>query len=115
ARGIERHVDARDAHRRVSRGMLVEHHSVVHLVDVIAREDQNVARRVPPQDIDVLIDGVRGSLIPARDDALLRGQQLDELVEAAVEKAPPTLYVTNQALRLVLRADADAPNPGIDA
>ena len=69
----------------------------------------------PPQDIDVLIDGVRGSLVPARDDALLRGQQLDELVETAVEKAPAALHMADQALRLVLSAHADAPHTGVDA
>ena len=69
----------------------------------------------PPQYIDVLIHRVGGSLVPARHDALLRGQQLDELVETAVEKAPAALHMADQALRLVLSAHADAPHTGVDA
>src|SRR5207247_3523826 len=89
--------------------------SVVHLVNVIAGEDQDMARGEPPQYIDILIHRVGGPLVPARHDALLRGQQLDELIEPAVEKAPAALHMTDQALRLVLSAHSDAPNAGIDA
>ena len=67
------------------------------------------------QEVEVLVDRVGGALVPVRGDALLGRQQLDELVEAAVEEGPAALHVADQALRLVLRADADAPDAGIDA
>ena len=90
--------------------MLREHLAVVHLVDVIPGEHQHVRGIVPPQDVEVLGDGVRGPPIPLGGFALLRRQQLDELVEAAVEEAPAALHVPDQALRPVLGADGDAPD-----
>jgi hypothetical protein len=69
--------------------VLGEQPRVVHLVDMVAGEDQHVLRRVAAQDVEVLVHGVRRfPLIPVERDALLRRQQLDELVETAVEKAP---------------------------
>ena len=46
---------------------------------------------------------------------LLRRHQVDELLHAAVEEAPAALDVADQAVRLVLRGDADAPNAGVHA
>ena len=111
----ERDVDAGDRHLRPRVDVVVEHPAVVHLVDMVAGEDQHVPRVVPPQDVEVLVDRVRGALVPRRLDPLLRRQQLDELVEAAVEEAPPALHVADEALRLVLRADADPADARVDA
>jgi hypothetical protein len=47
-------------------------------------------------------------LYQSRCGALLRRQQLDELVEAPVEERPAALQVVDEAMRLVLRRDADA-------
>ena len=52
---------------------------------------------------------------PGLGDLLLRRQDVDELLETSVEKAPAALQVPDQALRLVLRGDADLPDAGIDA
>src|ERR1700741_3840953 len=82
---------------------------------MVAGENQNVPRRVAAQDVEVLIDRIRGSLVPVDSDALLRGQQLDEFAEPAGEEAPAALHVTDQALRLVLGADADAPYARVHA
>jgi hypothetical protein len=46
---------------------------------------------------------------------LLCRQDVDELVEAAVEEAPAALQVLDQALRLVLGGDADAADAGVNA
>ncbi len=115
ARVGERHVDAGDGHLRARIDVVLEHPAVVHLVDVVAGQDQHVPRGVAPKEIEVLVDGVRGALVPRRLDPLLRRQQLDEFVEAAVEEAPSALQVPDEALRLVLRADADAADARIDA
>jgi len=66
--------------------------------------------------VHVLEDRIGRSLVPLRlVDLLLRRQQLDKLVETAVEEAPAALDVTDQAVRLVLRGDADLANARIDA
>ena len=115
-RGVgERHLDAGDRHVGVARGVVDQHPRVVHLVDVVAGQHEHVLGRVAAQQIEVLVDRVGGALVPVRSDALLGGQELDEIVEAAVEERPAPLHMANQALRLVLRADAHAPDAGIHA
>ena len=95
--------------------MLRKHATVVHLVDVIAGQDQHILRIVAPQHVDVLEHRIGGTLIPVFADLLLCRQQIDELIKAAIEKTPAALEVANQALCLVLRCHADAPDTGIDA
>ena len=62
---------------------------------MIAGEDQHVLGRVAAQNVEVLVDRVGSSLVPIGGDALLCRQQLDELAEAAVEKAPAALNVAD--------------------
>src|SRR5437762_12769073 len=95
--------------------MFGEESCIVHLVDVIASQDQDIFRRVAAQDIEVLVDRISGTLVPIGSDALLGRQQLDELAESTVKETPAALHVPDQALRLVLRADADSTHAGVDA
>ena len=99
----------------MARDVKSEHSAVVHLVNVVAGEHQHVLRRVPVQERQVLEDGVGGAAVPGFGHLLLRRQQFDELLEAAVEETPAVLDVANQAVRLVLRRHPDAANAGIHA
>ena len=92
---LDGHFDAADRHVGGACHMLGEQPRVVHLVDVISCEDQDVLRRVAAQDIEVLIDRVGGAPVPVAGHALLRRQQLDELAETAVEKAPTALHMAD--------------------
>jgi hypothetical protein len=92
-----------------------QHATVVHLVDVISGQDQHVLGSIAPDQGEVLEHRVGGALVPVFTDLLLRRQDVDELVETAVEKAPAALQVLDQALCLVLRGDTDAADAGIDA
>ena len=111
----DRHFDRGD--RRV--GALLEmepqHLRVVHLVDVVAREHDDVARRLARDRVEVLIDGVGRAEIPVLADPLLRRQDLDELAELLRDDVPPHPDVTVERQRLVLRRDVDVAQPGIDA
>jgi len=110
------HVDAGDGHVGVLTGMLGQHAAVVHLVDVVAGNDQDVLRLVAAQEMQVLVDGIGRPLVPlVFVDLLLRRQQLDELIETPVEEAPAALDVADQAVRLVLRGHTDLADAGIDA
>ena len=95
--------------------MLRQHAAVVHLVDVVAGEDEHVLRPAAADDVEVLEYRVGRALVPVLGDLLLRRQEVDEFVETAVEEAPATLQMVDQALRLVLRGDADAADAGVDA
>src|ERR1700730_15234798 len=82
---------------------------------MVTGEDQDVLWRVAAQDIEVLIDRVGGAFVPVAGHALLCRQQFDELPESVVEEVPASLHVADQALRLVLGADADAAHARVHA
>jgi len=88
---------------------------VFHLVNMIARQDKDELGVASPQKVQVLVHGVRRSLVPIILHPLLGRQHIDEFVETAVQEAPPAFQMLNQALRLVLRRHTDAPNARIDA
>jgi len=55
--------------------MLHEHRFIIHLIDVIARQDDDIFRRMAFNDVDVLKDSVRSAGIPgAVRNALARGR-----------------------------------------
>ena len=95
--------------------MRLQHLPVVHLVDVIAGQDDDVARILADDGVEVLIDGVGGALVPVFADALLRRQDLDELAQLFRDDAPALADVTIQRERLVLRRDVDAPEARVQA
>jgi hypothetical protein len=116
ARLGKRHVDAGDAHVGAVLDVAGQHAAVVHLVDVVAGDDQHMLRLVAAEEVEILENRIGGSLIPlVFVNLLLCRQQLDEFVEAPVEKAPAALDVADQAVRLVLRGDTDLADAGIDA
>jgi len=61
--------------------VLLLHAGVVHLVDVVAGEDEDVLGLLGTDGVDVLEDGVGGALVPALGDTLHGGKDLDELAE----------------------------------
>ena len=110
-----RHFEASDGHVRAGFGVVLEHQLVVHLVDVVAGEDDEVARAVALDDVDVLEDRVRGAGIPlGLRDALAGGQDVEALVPLGPKEVPAALHVADQAVRLVLGGDADAANARVE-
>ena len=115
ARFFRRDLDHRQ--RRAGAALLVEaqHLRVVHLVDVIARQHDQLLRVLAKDRIEVLVDGVGGALVPLLADPLLRTQDLDELAELVGDDAPAHAEMAAERERLVLERDEDAPQPGVDA
>ena len=64
--------------------------------------------------IDILIDGVRGALIPVLRDAHLRRQHFDE-VAVAHQGRPAPAHMAVEAERLVLRENENAAQVAIHA
>ncbi len=96
--------------------MLLEHAGVVHLVDVVAGEDDDVLRLFGADGVDVLVDGVGGALVPGLGDALHGGKDLDELAElVGDDRAPALADVAVERERLVLGEDVDVAQVGVDA
>ena len=96
--------------------MLLEHEGVVHLVDVVAGEDDDVLGLFGADGVDVLVDGVGGALVPGLGDALHGGKDLDELAELVGDDGAPALAdVAVERERLVLGEDVDVAEVGVDA
>ena len=71
--------------------------------------------RVAANDVDVLGHRVGGAEIPlVLGDALRGRQDVEALVALRAEEVPAALQMADQAVRLVLGRDADAPDAGVD-
>ena len=89
---------------------------VVHLVDVVAGQDDHIFGMFFFQRVDVLIDRVGRSLIPVFIDPLLRRHDVDELAQFAAQEPPPAeVDMPVQAHRLVLREDQHLADAAIQA
>ena len=115
ARLQARHRQAGDRQVGPVVAVVVDHPGVVHLVDVVAGQDQRIAGRGLLDGVDVLVDRVGRPLIPHLGDPLLGRDHLDVLVQLAAEELPPLVDVPVQADGLVLRQDEDLAKVGVDA
>ena len=96
--------------------VLLQHAAVVHLVDLVAGEDEDMARLLGADGIDVLVDRVGGALVPGLGDALHGGKNLNELAQlAGHHRAPALADVPVERERLVLREDVNVAQVGVDA
>src|SRR5262249_11247310 len=108
---LERHGQAADGQVQAAVDVRPDHVAVVHLVDVVAGEDEDVLRVGLLDAVDVLVDGVGGALVPVLVDALLRRQDLDVLVHLARQAGPAGADRAVEAAGLVLGPGPDA-GPG---
>ena len=87
----------------------------VHPIDVIGAEDGHDVGAGLLDEIDVLVDGVGGSLVPVfAGGAHLRGHGNDELVFQNAADLPTFIEMLQQALAAELRQDVDRVNAGVD-
>ena len=111
----DRHLHAAD--RDVGAALLVERDQrpVVHLVDVIAGENQHRLGAMLMNDVEILVNRIGRAAIPNLTELLLRRHDVDELAELAVQVAPAALHMLNQGVRLILREDEDLADARVDA
>ncbi len=108
------HLDGGDGHVGVGVNVLLQHFPVVHFVDVVAGKDEGKVGALAADGVNVLVDGVGSSQVPAGGDAHLRGQDFDEVAQAH-QGGPAFADVAIEAQRFVLREDEDAAEVAIDA
>ena len=94
--------------------VLLEHLQVIHFVNMIAGKNKNEIRLFGADGINVLVDGVGGSLIPVLRNAHLRGEDFDEFA-VAHERGPAAAHVAIEAERFVLSEDENAAEIAIQA
>src|SRR5262249_48600718 len=100
---------------RTAVDVLSQHQFVVHLVDMVACENDDVLRAVAFDDVHVLKDGIGSPEIPlALGGALTRRQYIEALVSLRPEEAPAALKVLYQAVRVVLGGDAYTADAGVE-
>ena len=108
------HFEASHRHFGLRVDVLLQHLLVVHLVDVVARQDDHVVRRIGLDDVDVLIHRVSGAEIPhILVDALGGRQHVEALVALRSQEVPAAAEVSDEAMGLVLRRDRDAADARI--
>ena len=114
---LERHLETAHGHVRILLHVRGEKCAVVHLVDMIARQDQHEARVVGADDVEILVHGVGGAAVPLTADSLRCRQDFDELAlaGAGLEPRPALHQVPYQRMRLVLGQHADPAYARIDA
>jgi hypothetical protein len=95
--------------------MLGHHLAVIHFVDVIAGEDEDVLGLLGADGIYVLINGVGRALIPLIADPLHGRKDFDELSHFAAEDVPAFANVAVKRKRFVLGEDVDAAEIGVEA
>ena len=95
--------------------MLAQHAPVVHLVNVVAREDERVLGLLRADGIDVLVNRIGRAHVPVFAHPLHGRKDLDELAHLATHDVPTFANMPVQRQRFVLGKDEDAPQIGIDA
>ena len=94
--------------------VLLEHSGVVHFVDLVAGKDEDELGALAADGVDILINGVRGALVPLLRDAHLRGKHFDEFAEAH-QRRPTGANVAIKTEGLVLSKDKNAAERRVDA
>ena len=108
--------DFNGGHGNIGAGfdVLFEHFRVIHLVNMVAGEDEDELGALAANRVDVLVHGVGRALVPLLGHAHLRRENLDVFAKAH-ERRPSSPDVSCEAEGFVLRENKDAPQPGIDA
>jgi hypothetical protein len=109
-----RHGQAADGDIGAGVDMLAQHHLVIHLVDVVARQDDRIFDAVAVDDVDVLRHRIGRAAIPVRlVHPLRRGQDVQVFVPFRPEEVPAALAMADQAVRLVLRRNRHLADAGV--
>ena len=114
---LQGHVPHSDGAGRTVLLMIIHHLGVVHLIDVVAGEDDHILRVEPVDEVDVLIDGVGGALVPALllVVALIGGQHLGAAMGLVQVPGLAVADVFVQLQGLILGQDAHGIDAGVDA
>jgi hypothetical protein len=99
---LDRDVHAGDGDFGPGFDVVFDHRRIVHAVNVVAGEDQNVLGAAPFEQVQVLIDGVRRADIPRIAGPHLGRDDGDVLLNLRVEDRPAVPQMFLQRMGLVL-------------
>ncbi len=96
--------------------MVLEHLVVVHLIDVVAGQDQDIIRVIFINKIDVLIDGVCSAFVPFRTlRTLVGGQCVDAAAHTVKIPGLAGADIGVERVRFILGEHAYRVNARVDA
>ena len=102
-------------HIRIFLHMLLQHELVIHLVDMIAGQHDDVFGRMAGDDVDVLEHRIGRAFIPVEFvDALGGRENVEALVPLGPHEVPGALHVPDERVRLVLRRHPNPPDAAVD-
>ena len=80
---IQRHVHDTDGNVGLALFVIGDHGAVVHLINMITGQDQDVRGVVRANELEILIHGVGGAPIPMRSNLLLSRNEFHEFAQLA--------------------------------
>ena len=92
----------------------MEHLHIVHLVDVVARQDEHIVRLFGVEQKQVLIDCVGGALVPFFTDPLLGWNRGDIFAEFGIHDIPACTDVAIERVGFILDEDGDFSKPRVE-
>ena len=96
--------------------VVIDHFPVVHFVNMITCEDDDVSWPLFFKRVDVLVHRIRRALVPLFVDPLLRRNDVDKLIQFPVEILPPRkVDMPREAHCLVLRQNKHFPYSTVEA
>ena len=104
-------LDGADRQRGTGGDMLLQHATVIHAIDVVARQDQDMLGARILKQVEVLVDRIRGAHVPLLVAGVVRRRDADELLEPTRQEVPAETDVLLQAARLVLGQHMDPSEP----
>ena len=115
-RFLPRNGTNRDGRVRAVADVIIQHGVVIHLVDMVAAEDQDIVRIILLDEGHVLIDGVGRSAVPlAAADGLIGRQDENAAVGDVQIPGSAAADVGVQLQGLILRQHADGVNAAVGA
>lgn len=95
--------------------MELQHLGVVHLIDVIARKNDNILGSIAVDEIDILVDSVGSTGVPVGIcNLLVRRQHIDTSVDAVQVPRLSVAQVFVELQWLILGQYADRIDAGVD-
>ena len=107
---LHEHRESGHGHRRLALEMELDHLLHVHPVDMVGAEDRDQVRAVVVEQVEVLKDGVGGTLVPALAHPHLGRDGSDELVVQDPSELPSVLEMLDKRLRAPLNQHVNRVN-----
>jgi hypothetical protein len=116
ARFNPRHFETANRDVSLLADVLLQHHLVIHFVDVIASKQHDISAAMAFNDIDVLVYRVRRAEVPHRfGDPLAGRKDIEALVALWAKEIPTHLKMPNEAMGLILGRNSDTTNPRVQS